>query len=153
MKKFFFFFMLIAINFCVMGQKCPMEDVDKWQTTLQSTDSKSQVDALTELVAAANGDIAQVQGLLNSAKADAKLKLSWSLSKEAKKKKYKETIWDKDVWHEIKQCRTAYCALWGEIKAGLYDTPEGKKKALAQLETTRNYLLTAKKKLENSTAE
>ena len=144
---------LLLINLTSHGQKCPMEDVDKWQTTINSKESKSQIDALTELVAAAEGDIAQVQQLINSAKADGKLKINWSLSKEAKKKKYKEVVWDKDVWHEIKKCRTVYCALYGEIKAGFYKTPESYSKALEQLEQTRNYLLKAKKKLEPSIAE
>lgn len=130
-----------------------MEEVDKWQTVQVGANIEKQVTAITELVAAAEGDITKVENIINSGKTSGSLKLSWQLSKQAKKNKYRETIWDKEVWQDIYKARMAYCALFSEIKQGLYNTAETYKDALSQLKSTRDFLLNAKKKLEISTTK
>lgn len=152
MKKFIYLFLSIFL-FSVIScsKKCYMQNADIWQTTINGADITKQVHALTELIASADADIDQLGSAIASGKADAKLKLSWDLNKTVKKNKYKETIWDKDVWHEIQLASRAYCAVQGEINAGMYRTPEQYNSALNQLQNAREYLLTAKKKAGEST--
>ena len=128
-----------------------MQNADKWQTVTSGADVTKQVQALTELIASADADINQLGSAITGGSANAKMNLKWDLNKTVKKNKYKETIWDKDVWHEIQLASRAYCAVQGEIKAGLYKTTEQYNSALSQLQKAREYLLTAKKKAEKST--
>ena len=128
-----------------------MQEIDKWQTVQIGANVDKQVTALAELVVAADGDIAKLESIINGGKANGELKLNWQLSKQAKKNTYKETVWDKEVWQEIYKARMAYCALFSEIKQGLYNTPENYNDALKQLKSTKEFLLNAKKKLEKST--
>lgn len=131
-----------------IAQKCPMT-VDKWQVVQKGADVNTQTKVLTELIAAADGDIAKVKEIINSGTASGKLNLKWELSRQANKKKYRSYQYNQVIWEDMKLAQQAYCALYAEIKQGFYNTPESYKKALDQLETTRNYLLSAKKKLQS----
>lgn len=128
-----------------------MQNADKWQTVTIGADVTKQVTALTELIASADADINQLGSAISDGSANADLTLKWDLDKTVKKDKYKETIWDKDVWHEIQLASRAYCTVQSEIEAGIYKTPEQYSSAISQLQVARDYLLTAKKKAESST--
>jgi hypothetical protein len=144
-------FTILALLLTSCSKKCYMSNSDKWQTLIKGADITKQVNAITELVASLDADINQLSNTIGNAKGDAKLKLSWDLNKTVKKSKYKETIWDKDVWHEIQLASRVYCALQSEIQAGMYKTDAQYASALVQLKQAKEYLLVAKKKAEEST--
>jgi len=153
MRKAIFITVLIFFIKEGYSQRCPMDNVSQWQTVSKGADVTKQITALTELVASADVDISEVEKKIKGGKAKAKLDLKWDLNKTVKKKIFKETVWDKTVWHDIQLASRAYCALFSEIKLGLYRTPEQYNSALKQLQEAREYLLSAKKKAETPTTE
>ena len=94
-----------------------MQNADKWQTVRSGADITKQVQALTELIASANADLNQLESAISEGSANANLNLRWDLNKTVKKNKYKQTVWDLDVWHEIQIASRVYCALQNEIKS------------------------------------
>ena len=145
--------LLLLIIFLLFGCKtsCPMKQVDKWQTQKVGTDIERQTEAIASLVAAVEGDISTMQELLDSTKLD--LKLGWEFSSEVKRNKYKETVWDKDVWQEMRAGIEVYCATRDEIERGVYKTSKQYQTAIDRLEKTKEFLTTAKKKLEESSTK
>ncbi|WP_194972647.1 hypothetical protein [Aquiflexum lacus] len=150
MKKSLVLIPIFIITLFGCSKKCFMDRASKWQTTISGADVNSQVNALTELIASVNADVDKLDDVIGKASGEAKLNLSWNLDKTTKKKKYKETVWDKDVWHSIEVAARSYCSVQREIDAGYYNTPELYTKALEQLKESRGYLELAKKKAEES---
>jgi hypothetical protein len=143
---------LIPLTICFScSPKCDMENSSKWQTVKKGADVNKQVTALTELIVAADADIGKVTTAVANGKANGKLDLKWDLDKTIKKSKYKETVWDLEVWHEIQIATRVYCTTRSEIAAGIYKTEAQYNKALEQLDQAKNYLISAQAKAKETT--
>lgn len=138
---------ILFVTIC-LGCGCPMK-VSKLQYSEKNADVTKQINALTQLITAAEGEISQVEKIIESGEASADLDLKWQLAKQVRATRSKGFSFDQETWERMNLAEQAYCALYQEVKDGFYKgQPEAHKSALEQLKTTRGYLLEAKKKLE-----